>query len=289
MNLKNLILFLGKKRIKISTDLVDATISDINYTLDNPDIINYNSSFPNDYFKNLPHPLVLTKISWHIIQNLESLIDKPLDKRILSNIIHQSEYLCFYSGLKEKSKLFIKTRICRILPHKKGTKITIRFDYFNGDILVATEYSGGLLFGVKCTGKPRVQVNLAETARLLIPQPLWETNIEVSKKLPFEYAGKANIDAPIHTDYNFARSLGLKNVLLQGTCVFALAVNALYLLGQIPAESVIKEISAKFTGMVYPGSRLTIRLLKKDAGKFYFDVLDENKQAVIKGGQVFTV
>lgn len=287
MKLINLIVNFFKKKIKVSTDLIDAVVKDVYYKINETDILDFNGVFENDFFKNTPHPLIFTKISWHIIERLESLMDGPFEKQLLSRIIHQSESIFYYSKLCVDTKILVKTRIWSISPHKRGTKIRIRFDYYNEKILLATEYSGGLLFGVKCQGKPRLKGSVPETLRLSEPVPLWQTTFMVSEKLPYEYAGKARIDAPIHTNHDYAVSLGLKDVLLQGTCLFALAINTLLKNEQVTDTIAIKEISAKFVGMVYPQSMVTIRLLNREGGKLFFDILDETKKAALKGGQIF--
>ena len=79
-----------------------------------------------------------------------------------------------------------------------------------------------------------------------------------------KYAKKAEIDAPIHTNPKFAKSIGLPDIILQGTCTFAKSVS-LILLKELNNEAKqIKSVAAKFTGMIVPPNKITVRLLKKE-------------------------
>jgi len=247
----------------------------------------------NDVVANIPakeivkslHPLFYTKISWKIIENLNTYLEEPIDDKILKTIVHQSEYITFQKEIDAPAELVVKSKIWSISPHKRGTKMLIRFDYYSDNELVATEYSGGLLFGVKCIGKGQSFGEIPETSKIVEPA-IWKETIKIDKNLPYCYAKKAEIDAPIHTNPQFAKSIGLHDIILQGTCTFAKSVNVILSKELGNEMSKIKSVSAKFTGMVVPPNFITVRLLKKDKKILYFDVFNNKNKAVIKGGQI---
>jgi acyl dehydratase len=110
--------------------------------------------------------------------------------------------------------------------------------------------------------------------------------LHVDRDLPYAYAKKAQIDAPIHTDPGFANSIGLPDIILQGTCTLAKSVNSILTgLGWLSPGD-IKRVSAKFTGMVVPPADLAVRILKKEVDRIHFDVVNEKGAGVIKGGQI---
>ena len=280
--------FFFRRRLKISSNAIGTEIRDFHYSLTAESVANYNEAVENIpanmRVKGL-HPLFYTKISWQIIENLNAHLEVPIDDKILKTIVHQSEFITFYKEVGDSTQLTVKSKIWSISPHKKGTKMLIRFEYYSDNELVATEYSGGLLFGVKCMGKGQSLGEVPQTIKIE-KSAIWEETIEIDKDLPYTYAKKAEIDAPIHTNPKFARSIGLPDIILQGTCAFAKSVNVILSKELDNNVSIVKSVSAKFTGMVVPPNNITVRLLKKEKESLYFDVVNKKGEAVIKGGQV---
>ena len=268
LKLINKIKYLFRKRLKISSNFIHTQISDYNYPVDLKNIIAYNNVVKNDDQqisfgqKNL-HPLFYTKISWKIIENLNDFLKNRIDDRILKTIVHQSEYIIFHSELKLPAKLNVQSKIWSIKAHKNGTKMLIRFDYYSDNELIATEYSGGLLFGVKYIGKSESLGEILKTVKLN-ESIIWQKTIDIDKLLPYKYAEKAEIDAPIHTNPKFAKAIGLPDIILQGTCTFAKAINLLIHEKLIENYGIIQSVSAKFTGMLVPPNKITVRLLKQE-------------------------
>lgn len=280
--------FIFRRRLKISSNVIDTEIKDFHYLLTNERVTNYNEVVANNSANEMLtglHPLFYTKISWKIIENLNAYLEVPIDDKIFKTIVHQSEYITFFKEVGNTAELLVKSKIWSIDPHKKGTKMLIRFDYYLNNELVATEYSGGLMFGVRCVGKGQSLGEVPKTIKME-EAAIWKESIDVNKDLPYTYAKKAEIDAPIHTNPEFARSIGLPDIVLQGTCTFAKSMNVILSKEFSDDMSKINSISAKFTGMVVPPNQITVRLLKKDENLLYFDVLNKKGEAVIKGGQV---
>jgi len=292
LKLKLKLNFLLRKRLKISSNFIHSQIKDYYYPVKTEDIKKYNEAVRNyssetssKNIKENPHPLFYTKISWHIIENLNDFLEQSINEEILKTIIHQSEHILFYSELKVPANLRVESKIWSLKSHKKGTKIQIKFDYYSNNKLIATEYSGGLLFGVKCVGESKTVGELPITENFggnAIRQKI----IEIDKLLPYIYAEKAEIDAPIHTNPKFAKSIGLPDIILQGTCTFAKAVNIIPEEMSDEKEYKIKSVSAKFTGMLVVPNKITVRLLKIENKIFKFDVLNNEGKGIIKGGEV---
>ncbi len=256
--------------------------------LSNEQVINYNevvSKTSSDGPATDIHPLFYTKISWHLIENLNDYLEEPIDDKLLKTIVHQSEHITFLKEVAPTAELTVKSKLWSITPHKKGTKMLTRFEYYSENELVVIEYSGGLLFGVKCIGEGQSLGEIPQTEKIE-ESSIWDETIQIDKNLPYDYAKKAEIDAPIHTDPKFAKSIGLPNIILQGTCTFAKSINIILNKELNNDISKIKSVSTKFTGMVVPPGVVTVRLLKKRRGILYFDVINNKNNPVIKGGQI---
>jgi len=282
--------FLFRQRLEISSDFVHAKIKDFIYSVDENDVARYNDAVKNNNrpassVNNNLHPVFFTKISWQIIEKLNEFLETPIDDRILKTIVHQSEHITFHAELKRPTVINVQSKIWSVKAHKKGTKILIKFDYYSDNELIATELSGGLLFGVKCEGELKSLGVLPKSERIDVPE-IWEKKIDIDDSLPYTYAEKTGIDADIHTNPKFAKSIGLPDIILQGTCTFAKAVN-LILAEEFHHNSYqIKSVSAKFTDMLVVPNKISVRLLKKENKLLKFDVLNKEGKAVIKGGEI---
>ena len=187
--------FLFRRRLKISSNVINTEIRDFHYLLIPKSVTNYNEAVENipanRRVKGL-HPMFYTKISWQIIENLNAHLEVPIDDKILKTIVHQSEFITFYKEVGDSTQLTIKSKIWSISPHKKGTKMLIRFEYYSDNELVATEYSGGLLFGVKCMGKGQSLGEVPQTIKIE-KSAIWKETIEIDKELPYTYAEKQKL------------------------------------------------------------------------------------------------
>ncbi|MBN1253381.1 MAG: hypothetical protein JXR51_00200 [Bacteroidales bacterium] len=288
--LKNLIIaikFIFRKRLNISDEVINYKIKSINYFADIESINNYNivvSDFKTNISKKA-HPLFYTKISWNIIENLNELLETKIDDAILKTIIHQSENIEFYDVLTANTNIKVESKIWEIKKHKKGTKMLIRVDYFTDNKLIATEYSGGLLFGVKLIGENK---NLGEIKKFstTTENSIFENKINIDKNLPYLYAEKAEIDAPIHTNPKFAKSIGLPDIILQGTCTFAKSISSIIHNNLNINTLKIKSVSAKFTGIVLTPNIISVKISNKTENQILFNVYNNKNEAVIKGGEI---
>jgi acyl dehydratase len=239
----------------------------------------------------LVHPMFSVAVTWPIVEQLSQHLDTadiPLE--VLVTQVHYTEHLIFHHQIRPDGKLTVKGRIVAILPHRAGTHIVVRFQAFDqAQELVFTEFNGAMLRGVHCGGAGQKAENypvIPESRDAL--QRRWEKTITIDPLLPFIYDGCTNIVFPIHTSKKFARQVGLPDIILQGTATLALAVRELI---QREAEGQplrLKEIYCRFSGMVLPGSNITLQVYEalagQNSGRSYFDVLNQKGEKVLSHG-----
>ncbi len=235
----------------------------------------------NDYI----HPLIFTSINWQMTENLNHYLEQPIEPAILENIVHQAEYIELHDMNADMNKLKVSAKVIEIKKHRRGTKMAIKFEYFSGDIKVATEFSAAILFGVKLKGDDRVAEKMPWPEKIE-GQAIWTAEIKADARLPYRYAEKTKIDAAIHTDPAFARSIGLPDIILQGSCSFAKAINEIVSREINGDYKRIKGIAARFTGHVVVPEILEIKTLKKSNKKIHFRIDTRSGKSVIKAGQI---
>ena len=235
------------------------------------------------------HPMFSVAITWPIVEHLSQYLDTadiPLE--ILLTQVHYTEHLIFHRRIRPDDKLTIKGKIAAILPHRAGTHIVVRFQaYDQSQELVFTEFNGAMLRGVQCGGAGQKDKDYPVIPDDRDVQRLqWEKRITIDPLLPFIYDGCTNIVFPIHTSKKFAHQVGLPEIILQGTATLALAVRELIKLEAESRPWRLKEIYCRFSGMVFPGSEITLQVYEASpiSGRSYFDVLNQKGEKVLSHG-----
>ncbi len=286
--------------MEISSNLVGSALKTHRTRINWRDTMNYAAAiFDNNplFFDDegqegiLVHPMFSVAVTWPIIENLSQYLDTadiPLE--VLLTQVHYTEHLIFHRQIRPDEELTIQGKIVAILPHRAGTHIVVRLQAFDqGQELVFTEYNGAMLRGVQCRGAGQKEDDYP-----IIPDDRdvhrlrWEKRIIIDPLLPFIYDGCTNIVFPIHTSKKFARQVGLPGIILQGTATLALAVRELIKREAQGQPLLLKEICCRFTGMVLPGSDITLQvyeaLAAKNFGRSFFDVLNQKGEKVISHG-----
>jgi len=153
------------------------------------------------------------------------------------------------------------------------------------------EYIGGMMRGVRCAdggagipGVPKAAPWNGER------EVLWEKRLRIDPLAPWIYDMCGDVPFPIHTSRAFARAVGLQNVIYQGTATLALALRELTNEEASADPRRVRGLACHFTGMVEPGTEITVRALGKettpDAVSVYLQVLNEKNHKAIRNGSV---
>ncbi len=239
----------------------------------------------------IAHPVYPVALTWNIIGRIqEFIVSEKFPTELLLSQVHYTEHLEIHRPLSPGLQLVIKGQIVAILPHRAGTHVVIRLVAREKEgTPVFTEHIGAMLRGVECIGGgsgkeslPIVQ-NISDAV-----EPCWVSTVSIDRLMPFVYDGCTDIVFPIHTSMKFARMVGLPGIILQGTATLAIAVTELVKreLNSEPAR--VKSVSCRFTGMVLPGSNISVRMIEKrknnTATDLLFDVCNINGERVISSG-----
>lgn len=284
----------------LNSELTGTRLRDYETSVNWRDIMNYSASIGDNnsrYYDDespggiIAHPVYPVSITWNIIGKIsEFIVSENFPKELLLSQVHYTEHLQIHRPLSPGIQLVIKSQIVAILPHRAGTHVVIRLDASdNEDAPLFTEHIGAMLRGVGCIGGGQGQESLPVAQNVSdAVEPCWVNTISIDKLLPFVYDGCTDIVFPIHTSIQFARMVGLPGIILQGTATLALAVTELVnreLNGE-PAR--VRSVSCRFTGMVLPGSNISIRMIEKrkrdTEADLLFDVCNINGGKVISGG-----
>jgi hypothetical protein len=286
----------------LNSELTGTILRDYETSVNWRDIMNYSAAIGDAnprYFDDessngiIAHPVYSVALTWNIIGRIsEFIVSEKFPTELLLSQVHYTEHLAIHRPLSPGLALVIKGQIVAILPHRAGTHVVIRLAALDKEgAPVFTEHIGAMLRGVECIGGGSGKESLPIVQNVgTAVEPCWAGTVKIDKLLPFVYDGCTDIVFPIHTSIKFARMVGLPGIILQGTATLALAVTELVNreLNCEPAR--VKSVSCRFTGMVLPGSNISVRMIEKKKNNtrtdLFFDVCDINGGRVISSGCV---
>ena len=239
------------------------------------------------------HPVFPVAVTWPVTSHLDQFIqDSRFPLELMAMQVHHTEHIALHHPIRPGQTLTVAGTVAAILPHRAGTRVIMRYEAADdGDRPVFTEHIGALLRGVKCTDDGRSLPRMPdEPSPDPSGDPVWQQDMVIDPALPYLYDGCSDIVFPIHTSPAFARDVGLPGIILQGTATLALAVRVVLDRESGVDPSAVTEIACRFTGMVFPGSRITVRLRRRsitdDRVTLGFDVIDAMHQPVLRKGQI---
>ncbi len=238
----------------------------------------------------IAHPMFVAALTWPIQQNLHYYVDIPQMQNIFQTVVHYTECLEVFRPLRPGDNVVVRGEVLAVIPHEAGTHIVFKLPVEDQDgNPIVTEYVGGMMRGVKCNDGGKGEENLPQVPGYVINSPaVWQVDVPISEEAPYVYDGCTDIVFAIHTSPRFAHSVGLPGVIYQGTATLALAVRELINREARGYPASLKFLSARFGGMVLPGTSISIQLLQRlerdDSTELYFQVVNNKGQKAISGG-----
>ncbi len=236
------------------------------------------------------HPMHSVAATWPLLEKIDTYIDwEDFPRDILATQVHYSEHLILHRLMVPGDRLKIEGKIAAIIPHRAGTHmITCLSAYDAHGEPVFTEYVGALMRGVTCTDQGRGADTLPDVPTVKAGPPFsWERPIPIDPLLSYVYDGCTRIHFPIHTSRQFARQVGLPDIILQGTATLALAVKEIANREAAAAPQRISAISCRFTGMVRPGETIILQVNGRDrSGNVLFQVMNSQGRLAISKGHI---
>ncbi|MFH1983244.1 MAG: MaoC/PaaZ C-terminal domain-containing protein [Pseudomonadota bacterium] len=240
----------------------------------------------------IAHPVFPVAVTWPITLHMDRYLqDRRFPLELMATQVHHTEHIAIHRPIRPGQALTVAGTVAAILPHRAGTRVVMRYEAAGDDGPVFTEHIGALLRGVTCTDAGRSLSGMPpEPPSEQAQTPLWQRAVAIDPALPYIYDGCSDIVFPIHTSPAFARAVGLPGIILQGTATLALAVREVLAHESGAGPAAVTDVACRFTGMVFPGNRITVRLHQRseanDRVNLDFDVTDETDRPVLRNGRL---
>jgi acyl dehydratase len=98
-----------------------------------------------------------------------------------------------------------------------------------------------------------------------LPAADGERTVELDPGITYAYAAAAGDDNRIHMDDDFAKSVGLPGIIVQGMCLLAISLQAV--VGELAVDpAMVREVGVRFARPIQPGQPYTTRVWRAEHG-----------------------
>jgi acyl dehydratase len=227
------------------------------------------------------HPLFSVCYEWPAILALRA---RATPEETATRSVHATHDLTLHRPPRAGDRLSTTARVTGLSHRRAGTLMTVREETVDaeGRPVSTTDY-GTVYRDVGFEGEDSGVRAEARGGPEMPPRAV-ELPVTVPAGLAHVYTECARIWNPIHTDVAVARAAGLPDIILHGTATLALAVSRV--LAYADADPLaVRQLSARFTGMVPLPSHVIVRVAEGSAGAaFVFDAQGEDGAPVLSAG-----
>jgi acyl dehydratase len=285
--------------VKLTAELVGVQLGTIATELTSRQAMNFAASVGDNnpwYFDDerpegaVAPPMLAVSLIWPLATAYTDTLQARGYSTALRRQVHYTEHLVWHRPMRPGDAIEITGEVVGMSAHSAGTYGLIKFEARdNGGDPVFTEYSGALFRGVRCEGESMGGTTvLPDTPdRVEEAAPLWTQTIHIDPLATHLYDGCADLHFPIHTSRRFAHKVGLPDPIIHGTYTLAVAMRELLNREGDGDPTRLRATACRFTGMVFPDTDITVRLVGTSDGRernLFFDVINGDGKRVISEG-----
>jgi acyl dehydratase len=235
------------------------------------------------------HPAFCASLEWPVVSGAGYLAAIGRPKDAPRGAVHVLQDSRFHRPIRAGDALRTRARIAHVALTSAGvlaTSCVETLDRATGSPVVTT-WTGAMFLRDTLEGAPAATGEAPPALRkdadvtAASPQRL---AIETSPGLAHRYSECAAIWNPIHTERRAARAIGLPGIILHGTCIWALAGQALIHAAAGGDPRRLRRLAGRFKGMVLPGDRLELAFGRESATAWQFAVRTPRGELAITHG-----
>jgi acyl dehydratase len=245
----------------------------------------------------LAHPLFPVCYEWPVALAIR---DAVIDRALAPLGVHATHHLVLHRAPRAGDTLLTTARVIGVSRRRAGTLVVTRFATLDdrGAAVTTTDY-GSIYRGVACDGEehvvsadvgawtsrhPRHVDPPRQPASDAGARPAWTDAIDVTAGTAHVYTECARIWNPIHTDIAAARAAGLPGLILHGTATLALAISRVVARELDGDPRHVRELGARFTGMVPMPSHLAMQSRRPGPDRIEFELRATDATPVLSDG-----
>jgi len=205
-------------------------------------------------------PGIVAALEWPCFMDRRylSAIDRT-ETSLFDGLVHGFEVSAFHRPIRPGDQLTTTGTIVAARSTPAGALLTSRLETADRDGPVATGWFGTLFRKAPLTG---AGVALEELPPLRpeadLPDTVGTAAIAIRPEQAHVYTACADIWNPIHTERAYALASGLPDIVLHGSCTFAMAIETLAARLRPDDPLPFRRVGARFSSYVIPGETITL-------------------------------
>jgi acyl dehydratase len=222
---------------------------------------------------------------------LAAVTMEPVPPHLMLRIVHGEQDMRLHRPIVAGDVLSSRGKVVGIHGKGSGVVVTTLLETRDAaDELVNEQYVAGFFRGGKWPHEEGVSFpshELDATLRDTAPHAIVEQRFDEDQT--FRYAPASGDPMPIHTDEDFAKSMGFPGIIIHGLCTMAFTSRAVieHACPEDPAR--LKRLVVRFSAPGLPGQTITTRLWntgETDAGahRVAFETTNNEGSVLIKDG-----
>lgn len=233
-------------------------------------------------------PAFCTSLEWPVVRARRGRNAFGLADAELLRGVHASQDSHFARAIRPGDRLRTEGLVASITASRAGARVVTRLHttVAGTNEPVVTSWYTSIFRGVEVIGEvasaaepdalPAAEVEAGDDAERI--------EIPVAREMPHLYTEAADIWNPIHTERRVALAAGLPDIVLHGTATWALAAREILArrAGGDPAR--LRRLHGRFSGLVVPGTTVTLRLGPASGAVVPFDVLAADGATAVRRG-----
>ena len=211
-----------------------------------------------------------------------SVVPDDLPMRIL----HGEQDMRLVRPIRPGDDLRCRAKVIGIHGRSSGVTVTTYLETTDADgALVNEQYFTGFFRGGKLEGGRGVTApghQFDETLRERVADEKVEQTFDEDQT--FRYAEASGDTMPIHTDEEFAKSVGLPGIIIHGLCTMAFVSRAVIQAACPEDPTRLRRLAVRFSAPARPGTTVVTQLWRTDDATYAFETLTEDTTHLIKDG-----
>lgn len=220
---------------------------------------------------------IVAALEWPLFTTSDYLSAIGRDETTIFNqLVHGFQISEFHRPIRPGDRVGTEGRIVEMRNTPAGTLVIVRL-VTTGDVgSLATSWFGAMYRETPLDGLPGAVED--------VPTLRAEARVDQGRSEPLQipvgqahvYTECAGIWNPIHTERAFARASGLPDIVLHGTCTWAMALQTLADRHRPGIERPFARVGARFSGYIVPGQTASLEYGPMEGGRLAFAVRSED-------------
>ncbi|MGX1768547.1 MaoC/PaaZ C-terminal domain-containing protein [Dietzia sp. NPDC055343] len=221
-----------------------------------------------------------------VFQTMARTTMEAVPGELQMKILHGEQEMRYTRQITAGDELHCRAKVVGIHGRSSGVVVTTYVETTDpAGALVNEQYFSGFFRGGRLSGGHGVEAPQHQLDPALRDRACDAEVVQTfDEDQTYRYAEASGDTMPIHTDAEFAKSVGLPGIIIHGLCTMAFVSRAAVQAACPDDPSRLTRLAVRFSAPAFPGSTITTRLWRAGDGSWAFETAAQDGSVVIKDG-----